>query len=219
MFTKTVAGNLLMLMDQVGLVFSPAGCTASSEPQTRSPLQALQRSSAATMDSVSCVSPSLRSFQTQLTCGSHEKRVSGCRSEPRQTICQGIGKWQCWGSFWADCKYMAYVCNIFTGRVELLTQLEQSSPWRAAVVIGLLSAGSQLGYDTMYKKYSRAPDTTPFLERLSRHPYMPLKRLPDDEYESILTGRITKLETEISIVEGQIDSLKNQKVQFSPSTP
>lgn len=81
--------------------------------------------------------------------------------------------------------------------------------------MALLSVTTQLGYDFLYNRYAKDPDLTPFLERVSNSRWMPLKSVPDDEYESIIQGRINKLGDEISSVEGQIAALQQRKALLS----
>jgi hypothetical protein len=92
---------------------------------------------------------------------------------------------------------------------------EQSTRLRTAALIGAISAVSQVGYDTLYSRYSRTPDKTPFLERMANSRFIPLRSMPDDEYEGILNERIAKIDAEISSLESQIDSLQSQKSRLT----
>lgn len=86
---------------------------------------------------------------------------------------------------------------------------------RHSAIVSLLSVTTQVGYNLLYSRYAKDPDLTPFLERVANSPWMPLRSVPDEEYESIIQGRIDKLGAEISSVEAQIAALQQRKASLS----
>jgi hypothetical protein len=91
------------------------------------------------------------------------------------------------------------------------TVSERQPVVRAVTSVILLGIATQLGYNVFYDRYSQAPDRSPILERMARSKWMPLKAIPDDEYESLLKDKIGKLDHEITIVESQIAALRHQR--------
>lgn len=81
--------------------------------------------------------------------------------------------------------------------------------------MGIVGLATQASYDMLYNHYSVKLEKPPFLERISNSRWMPLKSLPDREYEDILQNRIDKLEMEISSVESQLTALHQQKARLS----
>lgn len=95
---------------------------------------------------------------------------------------------------------------------------ERNPAWVPSAIIGLASIASQAGYNRLYDRYSVDPDRKPFLQRMLDSSWMPLRSIPDEEYESILKGRIDRLDGEIETVDGQLAALRQQKAQMSEDT-
>ncbi|ETN41692.1 uncharacterized protein HMPREF1541_03628 [Cyphellophora europaea CBS 101466] len=94
--------------------------------------------------------------------------------------------------------------------------LWQRNPiWRPAGIIGLLTCTCQIAYSATYDRLNAEPDTTPFLERVSRSRWMPLKSVSDEDYETLIRARIDRLDTQITVVDGQIAALQQQKASVT----
>lgn len=88
---------------------------------------------------------------------------------------------------------------------------ERGPVWRPSAIIGLLSITTQYGYNSLFDRYAQTPDQSPLLERMSKSKWMPLKSIPDKEYESILKQKIGKFDNEIAVVESQLAALRQQR--------
>jgi hypothetical protein len=86
---------------------------------------------------------------------------------------------------------------------------------RPTIYAGLLGITTQFCYNCLFDHYTHSSDKPPLLERIAKSKWMPLKSIPDEEYEAMLKVKIGKLDHEISMVESQIAALQKQKALVS----
>lgn len=96
---------------------------------------------------------------------------------------------------------------------------ERTTALKSGGVVGLTATAVQVGYHVLYNRFEKTPDRTPLMERIANTSWMPLKSVPDDEYEELLQGRISRLDAEIASVEQQLASLHQQKGLVSTGKP
>jgi hypothetical protein len=88
---------------------------------------------------------------------------------------------------------------------------------KAGFTVGLVGVAAQGGYNFIYDRLEKTPDTSSFLDRAAKSKWVPLRSISDEEYKDILQERLDKLNHDISKVEGQIASLQQQKRLLSTS--
>lgn len=89
--------------------------------------------------------------------------------------------------------------------------VEHAPYWRSSAIICFLSITSQYGYNVFYDRYAKTPDNSPLLDRMAKSSWMPLRSIPDDEYESMLKQKIGKLDNDIAVLDSQLAALRQQR--------
>lgn len=77
-----------------------------------------------------------------------------------------------------------------------------------AIMMSLFGLAGQSAVQSLPQLFRGGSEREPFLQRISRSRWIPLKTIPDDEYEAILDEKLIKIEAEIAILDEKISDLK-----------
>lgn len=85
-----------------------------------------------------------------------------------------------------------------------------------ALVFGLIGFVGQYGYDRLDASHTAAIELDssgsirklPLLHRITNSRWSPMKLLSDGEYEAILKERLVRVETDIALIEEDMDKLR-----------
>ena len=83
--------------------------------------------------------------------------------------------------------------------------------------MGLLGIAGQAGYHSFVSSANQPRVQKTFVDRIAG--MLPMRAIPDAEYEGILNDRITQINAEIGVLDDRIANLRRQSNSSSPRAP
>lgn len=84
------------------------------------------------------------------------------------------------------------------------------------MVVASLASVGQITFNLLDASQARNADAPkiPFLQRLANSKWIPLRTLPDEEYAGMLREQLLGVETQIALIDDQIEELKKQRAEM-----
>jgi hypothetical protein len=93
-----------------------------------------------------------------------------------------------------------------------LTDRNIYSIFRSGFLVGMVGVATQAGYHAFMSASAEPTAKTSLVDRIAKG--LPLRSMPDSEYEGLLNERIVRIDAEIAMLDDKIVNLRRQSESY-----